>query len=42
MQRDIEEALTIFDRLTEENQRIALERLWEIANDICKEEEQAV
>lgn len=29
-QRDVEEALTIFDQLTEENQRIALEHLREL------------
>lgn len=28
--RDVEEALTIFDQLTEENQRIALEYLRQI------------
>lgn len=28
--RDVEEALTIFDQLTEENQRIALEYLREL------------
>lgn len=30
--RDVEEALTIFDQLTEENQRIALECLRELKN----------
>ena len=28
--RDVEEALTIFDQLSEENQRLALERLRQI------------
>ena len=28
--RDVEEALTLFDQLSEDNQRIALERLREI------------
>lgn len=28
--RDVEEAMTIFDQLSEENQRLALERLREI------------
>lgn len=31
-QRDVEEALTIFDQLTEEDQRIALEHLRELKN----------
>lgn len=30
--RDVEEALTIFDQLTEEDQRIALECLRELKN----------
>ena len=40
--RDVEEALTIFDQLTEENQRIALEYLWDIAHAVCKGEQEAV
>lgn len=40
--RDVEEALTIFDQLTEEDQRIALEYLWGIAHVVCKGEKEAV
>ena len=40
--RDVEEALTIFDQLTEENQRIALECLLGIALAVCKGEQEAV
>lgn len=40
--RDIEEALTIFDQLREEDQKIALARLWEIAPIVCNEASVAV
>lgn len=40
--RDVEEALTIFDQLTEENQHIALDRLWGISLCICEDVRDAV
>lgn len=40
--RDVEEALTLFDQLTEEEQHIALECLWDISYVVCKEEKKAV
>ena len=40
--RDVEEALTIFDQLSEENQHIALDRLWEISIRVCEAEREEV
>lgn len=40
--RDVEEALTIFDQLTEENQHIALDRLWGISLCICECEQEVI
>lgn len=41
-QRDVEDALTLFDQLTEENQHIALDCFWDIVNGVCKVEREAV
>ena len=41
-QRDVEDALTMFDQLTEEEQHIALDCFWGIVNGICDCEQEAV
>lgn len=41
-QRDVEDALTLFDQLTEEKQHIALDCFWDIANGVCDCEQEAV
>lgn len=41
-QRDVEDALTMFDQLTEENQHIALDCFWDIVNGVCDCEQEAV
>lgn len=40
--RDVEEALALFDELSEENQHIALDCFWDIVNGICDCEQEAV
>ena len=41
-QRDVEDALTLFDQLTEEKQHIAMKCFWDIVNGICVCEQEAV
>lgn len=40
--RDVEEAMTEFDQLSEEGKKIALEYLWKKVSDVCNEQRMAV